>query len=216
VEESKRGKFVKRHYAVWADCMDHIQPSAEYQKEFPHSQLWVAANEALWDHLSELLRRLEPQMFAKGTGFQYLKDEPGKYSNFAGAWSGMAINEQMDPASTSKWHYDWQDSASVFNVLVPYGHFIGADLELWELNTRIQISRGEVFFFFGRILGHRVTSVLSGTRSVLDLLTHKSNFDDKNRKFKDRKKCELNRKEKRELNRKEKRRNDKAADRDAM
>jgi hypothetical protein len=113
----------------------------------------------------------------------------------------------MDPASTSKWHYDWQDSASVFNVLVPYGHFTGADLELWELNTRIQISRGEVFFFFGRLIAHRITPVLSGTRSVLDLLTHKSNFDDKDRKFVDRKKWELNRKEKR--------RNDKAADRDA-
>jgi hypothetical protein len=40
-----------------------------------------------------------------------------------------------------------------------------------------------VFFFFGRIIGYRVTPVLDGSRSVLDLLTHKSNFDDKHWKF---------------------------------
>jgi hypothetical protein len=210
VEESTRGKFVKRHYAVWGDCMNHIQPSREYQKDWPHSEQWLAANQALWNHLSELLRKLDPQMFVKATGFKYLKDLPGNYTNFAGAWSGMAINEQMDQGSTSKWHYDWQDSECVFNCLVPYGHFTGADLELWELNTRIQISRREVFFFFGRLIGHRITPVLSGTRSVLDLLTHKSNFDDKNRNFNVRKERELNRKDE-----KMKKRNEKAADRDA-
>jgi hypothetical protein len=217
VEESKRGKFVKRHYAVWADCMDHIQPSAEYRKELPHSQQWVAANEALWDHLSELLRKLDPQMFFKATCFQYLKDQPGKYNNFAGAWSGMVINEQMDQASTSKWHYDWQDSECVFNCLVPYGHFTGADLELWELRTRIQISRGEVFFSLGRIIGHRITPVLSETRSVLDLLTHKSNFDDKNRKHEVAKEWQQKRKDEVKEKNKEKmrKRNEKVTNREA-
>jgi hypothetical protein len=81
VEESTRGKFVKRHYAVWADYMKRIQPSGEYEKDFPHSQQWIAANESLWDHLSELMRKLDPQMFVKATGFQYLKDLPGKYTN---------------------------------------------------------------------------------------------------------------------------------------
>jgi hypothetical protein len=46
-EDSKLGKFVKRHYAVWGDCMGHIQPSSEYTKELPHSQAWLDANKTL-------------------------------------------------------------------------------------------------------------------------------------------------------------------------
>jgi hypothetical protein len=173
-----------------------VQPSKENRKDYPHSKNWLDSNKALWTYLSELLRQLEPDMYRTATGFGYLLQLKGQHRNFAEAWSGMAINQKMTPEARSDWHYDWLDSEQVFNCLVPFGQFTGADLLLWDLETRVQISRGEVFFFYGRVLGHKVTPILHGNRSVLDLLTHKSNFDDKHRNFSITKKWKTDRKAK--------------------
>ncbi|KAA8901424.1 hypothetical protein FN846DRAFT_891826 [Sphaerosporella brunnea] len=160
-KECRRGKYVSRHWALWGDCMKKVQPSKEYTRDLPHSKSWLEANQALWTYLSQLLRQLEPDMYRTATNFDYLLGQQGQQSNFAEAWSGMAINQEMTPEARSDWHFDWQDSNQVFNCLVPFGTFTGADLLL--------------------VLGHKVTAVKEGNRSVLDLLTHKSNFDDRMR-----------------------------------
>jgi hypothetical protein len=61
--------------------MDHIQPSSQYMDDLPHSQNWLDANKALWVYLSELLRKLERQMYVKATNFKYLQKLEGNYTN---------------------------------------------------------------------------------------------------------------------------------------
>jgi hypothetical protein len=60
----------------------------------------------------------------------------------------MAINQEMTKGSQGEWHQDWQDSHRIFNCVVPFGKFTGADLALWQPKVRLQLSRGEAFFFF--------------------------------------------------------------------
>jgi hypothetical protein len=172
-----RGLFPHRHYAAWGDFAKDVYHSKEYRDDFPHSQNWLDANRALWDYLSNLLRLVRPEMWKTANNFKFLKEK-----HLAGAWSGMAINQ--DTKDGGDVHQDWQDSQRVFNCVVPFGIFSGADLVLWQAGLRFQLSRGEVLFFFGSLLAHHVTKVTSGRRSVVDLFTHKSNFDVRKRKFK--------------------------------
>jgi hypothetical protein len=89
----------------------------------------------------------------------------------------MAINQEMTKGSQGEWHQDWQGSHRIFNCVVPFGKFTGADLALWQPKVRLQLYRGEAFFFFGALLAHKVMSVESGPRSCVDLFTHESNHD---------------------------------------
>jgi hypothetical protein len=77
------------------------------------------------------------------TNFKYLEAK-----HLAAAWGGMAINQEMTKGSQGEWHQDWQDCHRIFNRVVPFGKFTGADLALWQPKVRLQLSRGEAFFFF--------------------------------------------------------------------
>jgi predicted 2-oxoglutarate/Fe(II)-dependent dioxygenase YbiX len=61
------------------------------------------------------------------------------------------------------------------NCVIPWGTFTGADLLLWELKKRVQVSEGEVIFFRSKALTHNVSPLTAGSnRNVLDLYSHQA------------------------------------------
>jgi hypothetical protein len=120
-QNTGRGLFPHRHYAAWGDFATEVYHSKEYRDDLPHSQNWLDANRALWDYLSNLLRLVRPEMWKTANNFKYLKEK-----HLAGAWSGMAINQDTKDGDV---HQDWQDSQRMFNCVVPFGIFSAPTME---------------------------------------------------------------------------------------
>lgn len=175
-----RGNFLHRHYAIWADYSKTILQSSEYRRDHPQSQQWLQTNQPLFKYLSNTLRMLDPEMYVKFTSVdRYL---PPDFQRMAGAWHGVAINENMQPNATrAETHIDWQDYYRAYNAVVPWGTFTGGHVVLWQPKVVYELRPGDCLFFMGGIMAHQISPVTSGVRNSLDLFTHKSSFDWKKR-----------------------------------
>jgi hypothetical protein len=175
-----RGTFQSRLYALWADYSPTIFQSSDYRRDHPYSQQFLDTNKPLFQYLSNNLRVLDPEMYCKFTGIDsYL---PHGLSRMAGAWHGVAINQNMLPGGKqSTTHQDWQDYYRGYNCVLPWGDYTGADLVLYQCRVVYQLRPGDALFFLGSLIAHQVTEITSGSRHVLDLFTHKSAFDWKKR-----------------------------------
>jgi len=177
----KRGSYAVRHYAHWADFKRTVYENAEYLKEKPNADAWLAANHALFHYLSDYLRIYLPEMWVSMTG-TIRKATNGKLAGLASPWHGVAIGQGMGSEGGED-HQDWSDEPSVFNAVIPFGAqgWTGADILLWQLGLRVAVERGHCFLFKGAIIAHRATAVTSGQRNFVDLFCHKSVYDVKNR-----------------------------------
>jgi hypothetical protein len=77
-----------------------------------------------------------------------------------------------DPVGSAA-HRDVKDDFTVFNVVAPFSNYKGGDLVLWGLRMRVEMRRGDVFFFYGSLISHNVTAV-EGDRNSVNLFTHHS------------------------------------------
>ena len=116
-EAHQRGSYQRIHYALWADYNSDIRLSKEYVRDLPASQVFLQANQHLFERLSNELRLLTPETYQRyGHVDQYLT---GDLRRLGGAWHGMALNRQI--GVDNKVHQDWQDDVKGFNAVVPWG-----------------------------------------------------------------------------------------------
>jgi Txe/YoeB family toxin of Txe-Axe toxin-antitoxin module len=91
-----------------------VLPLWAMTQDISHSQNWLDANKDLWAYLSNLLKKIQPEMWQTATNFNFLEKK-----HLAGAWAGRAINQQILEGTKGGWHQDFGDSTRVFNGLVP-------------------------------------------------------------------------------------------------
>jgi hypothetical protein len=85
----------------------------EYSRDLPYSQQWFDANHELFKHLSDVLRLLEPQMYARFNSIREFL--PERVHPTCGAWFSCAINQNMTMDGTP--HLDSSDYYCGFNVV---------------------------------------------------------------------------------------------------
>ncbi|KAG0126664.1 hypothetical protein HOY82DRAFT_542426 [Tuber indicum] len=181
IDQSVRGLFSKRHYALWADYSPDIFYSREYRNDRPYSQDWLKTNKPLFDYLSHDLRMLDTEMYLKFTSIDRFL--PSGLARLAGAWHGVAVNQYMVPGKDiASTHVDWMDYPGGFNAVLPWGTYVGGNLVLWPMRIAYELKPGDCLFFRGGIIAHQVQEVARGVRNSLDLFCHKSAFDWRKRK----------------------------------
>ena len=176
-QKHKRGSYVVRHYAQWADFQRYVYHSSEYIKEKPAADAWLMANAALFEYLSNYLRIYQPESWLSMRN-SIRKATDGELTGLATPWHGVAIGQGMGSEGGED-HQDWNDEPSVFNAVVPFGSqgWTGGEVVLWQLNMRVAVERGDCFLFKGAITAHRAEAVTSGQRNFIDLFCHKSVYD---------------------------------------
>lgn len=87
--------------------------------------------------------------------------------DFGGAFFTVAVKE----GSSERVHIDFNDDVKNVAFVVPFGDFMGADLCLPQLNTRIPISPGQAIAFDAKLLAHCSSPITSGRRIILTLFT---------------------------------------------
>ena len=74
---------------------------------------------------------------------------PHTFSRMAGAWHGLAINQNTIPGGhQSNTHQDWQDYVRGYNCIVPWDTYSGGNLSLWQCRAVYEIRPGDALFFF--------------------------------------------------------------------
>lgn len=107
---------------------------------------WGQATEDPIKCLNNELHIVVPDMFQAATNFDYLKIIPRDQNCFAGAWKGVAINQNQFSEGGEK-HQDWQDSTRVINFAIPYRNFKESNVVLYQLKRWIEVKKGEVYVF---------------------------------------------------------------------
>jgi hypothetical protein len=163
-----RGQFPTRHYVVWRDYAKEPFLSAEYRRDLPESEKWRQTNKSLFKYLSNGLRMISPDTYARYIG---VTDDLDKIEleAIAGAWFGVAINQGA--TGTTGVHQDWGDHG--YNCVVPWGNYTLGSLVLWNLRIKVDLRPGDAFFFMGKLIAHNVTGIV-GERNSIDLFSHKT------------------------------------------
>ncbi|KAI9776765.1 MAG: hypothetical protein M1816_005091 [Peltula sp. TS41687] len=166
VQNTVRGSFINRHYAVWRDYAMVPFLSAEYRQDLPASLQWLEANRGLFTYLSNGLRMISPMNYARYAGtkpvLEKLDLEP-----LCGVWYGAAINQETRGASGT--HQDWGDFG--LNCVIPWGEYQGGGLVLWQLGLVVELRPGDAFFFMGSLIAHNVKE-MEDVRNSIDLFCH--------------------------------------------
>jgi hypothetical protein len=161
-----RGQYPTRHYAVWREYALEPFFSSEYQKDLPASAEWCKENVGLFKFLSNGLRMISPQTYARYGGARRHLEEAG-LEPLCGIWFGVAVNQGV--TGDTKTHQDWGDYG--YNCVVPWGEYQGGGLILWQLKIVVELRPGDAFFFMGSLIAHNVRGV-EGIRNSIDLFCH--------------------------------------------
>jgi hypothetical protein len=167
----KRGFSLSRHFIAWCDSAKSPFMSAEYREQEKEANTWLQANDKLWQRISNQLRLLAPHQFVKMEKATHLF-YPG-VKPLCAAYHGVCLNQGVEDPVGSATHRDVKDDFTVFNAVAPFGNYKGGDLVLWGLRMRVEMQRGDVFFFYGSLISHNVTAV-EGDRNSVNLFTHHS------------------------------------------
>ena len=161
-----RGQFTHRHYAVWRDYAAVPFQSSEYRRDGAQAVDWVEQNTPLFEYLSNGLRMINPQSYARIVGAAPHLRRQG-LEPLCGAWYGVAIN-QAATGSTGV-HQDWGDHG--YNCVVPWGEYQGGELILWQLRLKVALRPGDAFFFAGSLIAHNAQDIV-GERNSIDVFCH--------------------------------------------
>ena len=171
-----QGQYSTHHYAIWREYQPEPHLSNDYKKDLPASANWCKSNAELFKYLSNALRMISPQKYARYLGarkyLEKVKLEPlhGIEINLkplCGIWYGAAINQFVTGDTIP--HQDWKDHG--YNCVVPWGEYQGGRLVLQQLKIEMELQPGDAFFFMGSLITHNVKGV-RGVRNSIDLFCH--------------------------------------------
>jgi hypothetical protein len=92
VDAGVRGQFPTRHYTVWREYALEPFLSSEYQRDLPASAEWCKENAGLFKFLSNGLRMISPETYARYGGVRRHLEEAG-LEPLCGIWFGVAVNQ---------------------------------------------------------------------------------------------------------------------------
>ena len=154
VQDIRRGVSCVRKYAYWVKYSSDREPMAcaDYRKDGEAAQKFFEYSQLLWDSIMKLFPvHILGRVFRDLTQFE-LKDQQKR---LCGPWPGCAVNiGTKDAPVQTKPHRDVTGFFRGISCLCPFGMFTQGGLILWELNTVIELQRGDLFFFTDHILNH--------------------------------------------------------------
>jgi hypothetical protein len=154
--------------------------TADYYRDLPFSQQWLDANQSLFQHLSDVLCLLEPQMYVRYTSIKPFL--PTEVQPSCGAWYACALNQTM--IRDGEPHFDHCDYYCGLNAVTGWGDYIGAKLILWQLGLAIENKPGDVIMFLARILTHNSVDIQGESRNMVDIFVHQAPLIWKDRQHK--------------------------------
>ena len=80
----------------------------------------------------------------------------------------------MAPDSILQPHQDWKDIRTVPNAVIPYNHYDGGDVVLWQAKCMFELRPGDALLFMGSLICHGDAKIAPGVRNSVNLFTHKS------------------------------------------
>ncbi|KAH0541589.1 hypothetical protein FGG08_003937 [Glutinoglossum americanum] len=155
--------------------------TSDHYRDLPFSQQWLDANQGLFQHLSDVLRLLEPEMFVRYTSIKPFL--PEGIQPACGAWYACALNQGM--TTDGEAHFDHSDYYCGLNAVTGWGDYTGAKLILWQLGLAIENTPRDAILFLGRILTHNSVDIQGGTRSMVDAFVHQAPLIWKDRQHKE-------------------------------
>jgi hypothetical protein len=157
---------------VWKQYVKEPRYSAEYLHDRDRGgRAWFAANECLFTYLSDVvLRNLNPRMYDRYMSVR--QSLPAGLEPLCGAWLGCTINEGQTTDGTP--HVDMNDYAFGYNAVTAWGDFTSSRLLLWQISQSIEVQPGDAVLFLGRLFTHNATSIIGGSRNIVDAFTHHS------------------------------------------
>ncbi|KAI9868852.1 MAG: hypothetical protein M1813_004703 [Trichoglossum hirsutum] len=144
--------------------------TSDYLKDLPASQQWLDANQPYFQHMTDILRLLDPQMYVRYNSINKFLPEDLKPA--CGAWATCAILRGMVDEGTP--HRDASDYYCGLNCDTAWGDFTTAKIVFWELGISVEVKKGEAIFFLSRILTHNAVDTQGGVRNVVDAFMHQS------------------------------------------
>ena len=162
-DAGKRGQYPTCHYTVWCKYTTDPFYSKEYMDDHPVSEEWCNANQELFKYLTNGLRMISPDTYARYAGAREYLGKNG-LEPCCGVWFGVAINQ--DVTGDTGIHQDLGDHG--YNCVVPWGEYKGGELILWQLEMAVELWPGDAFFFIGSLIAHNIQGV-KGVQHSIDL-----------------------------------------------
>ncbi|ELR04729.1 hypothetical protein VC83_00694 [Pseudogymnoascus destructans] len=131
VQCQRRGHFECSHFALWADSSPDLMMSSEYQKQLPHSEAFLQANDKLYRWLGHQLRLLSPELYCL---YSRVDRHLGPSQHrLGGAWHGTVVNRQIGSSEDLRAHKEWKDWPKGLNAVVFWGDYTGGGLVAYNL-----------------------------------------------------------------------------------
>ena len=170
ITDHERATTINRHWGLWKKYDSEPRMSSEYRRDLPFSQQWFDANKPLFNHLSKVLRLLEPEMYVRYTSIKEFLP-PDRFPT-CGAWYACAINQNMVADGVP--HFDLSDYYCGLNVVTGWGDYTSAKLALWQLGLALENKPGEAVLFLGRLITHNAVDIKGGRRNIVDAFVHQT------------------------------------------
>jgi hypothetical protein len=180
-KKHQRGITVNRHWGLWKKYVKEPRLTSDYYRDLPYSQQWLDANQGLFQHLSDILRLLEPEMYVRYNSIRPFL--PAEVQPACGAWYACAVNQGMTSDGIA--HFDHSDYYCGLNAITGWGDFTRAKLILWQLGLAVENKPGDAVLFLGRILTHNSVDIQGGARSMVDAFVHQDPLIWKDKKHKE-------------------------------
>ncbi|KAI9766165.1 MAG: hypothetical protein M1840_006732 [Geoglossum simile] len=88
-KEHRRGQNSEKYWGLWRKYVKEPRMSKEYFKDLPSFQQWLDANLSYFQHMSNVLRLLDPQMYVRYTSIN--KFLPEDLKPLCGIWFACKI-----------------------------------------------------------------------------------------------------------------------------
>ncbi|KAI9764058.1 MAG: hypothetical protein M1839_006046 [Geoglossum umbratile] len=169
---------INRHWGLWKKYVTEPRMTSDFYWDQPYSQQWLEANQGLFQHLSDVLHLLEPEMYVRYVNIKHFL--PDGVQPTCGAWYAYALNQSM--TTDGEAHFDYSDYYCRLNAVTGWGDYTGAKLILWQLGLAVENRPGDAILFLGRILMHNSVNIEGRARSMLDYFTYQAPLIWKDRK----------------------------------
>ena len=165
-----RGTTSQRYLGLWKKYVTEPRMTSDYLKDLPSSQEWLDANQPYFQHMTNILRILEPKMYVRYTS---IKDFlPKGLKPAYGVWYACGILQNMTEDRMT--HMDISDYYCGLNVNTAWGTFTSVKLVFWQLRLVVEVKPGDTILFLPRVITYNVVDIQGGVRNIVDTFVHQA------------------------------------------